>query len=116
MECASQLFTAARPLLASADPAALASILSSCSLLQLYSQPLMSSCLLRCRELTQQQLLGLPAGASQSFTARQLSIVLHSLAVLGLRPSDGWLADMLQLSCEWHSDKTLASGLWACGL
>eukprot|EP00775_Hariotina_reticulata_P006967 gene6967-7181_t len=98
MECASQLFAAARPLMRTADPAALASILSSCSQLQLYSHSLATSCLSRCRQLSRRQLMGHAGGPSQCFSARQLSIVLHSLAVLGLRPSDGWLADMLQLS------------------
>jgi hypothetical protein len=70
----------------SADAASLSSLISSCKELRLYSENLLSAALARAKALLQAQLQGSPG-----FSARQLGVVLHSLAVLGLKPSDGWL-------------------------
>jgi hypothetical protein len=69
-----------------ADAAGLTSLISSCRELRLYSESLLSAALARAKALLQQQLHG-----AAGFTARQLGVVLHSLAVLGLKPSDAWL-------------------------
>lgn len=100
------LFAAATPLLAAAsdaaDAATLASLLGSCAELGLYSSSMVSTCLERCRAIMLRQLAAGPAAAARGgvggFSPRQLSSLLHSLAVLGLRPSDEWLAGLLRLS------------------
>jgi hypothetical protein len=73
--------------MSTADAASLSSLISSCKELGLYSENMLSAALARAKSLLQQQL----QGGGSGFSARQLGVVLHSLAVLGLKPSDGWL-------------------------
>ena len=78
----------------SADPSALTSIISSCRELKLYSKTLASAVLARSKTLMQQQLQQRSLGAGDQragFSGRQLGVLLHSLAVLGLKPNEGWL-------------------------
>lgn len=99
---AGQLFAASTPLLAAADAnaATLSSLLGSCAELGLYSSSVVSACVERCRAIMQRQVAAGPAAARAAggFSPRQLSGLLHSLAVLGLRPSDEWLSVLLRLS------------------
>jgi hypothetical protein len=88
---AGRLFQQLQPLVAAADAAVLASIVSCCTDLQLYSKTLVQACLTRAQVLLQQQLQGRRLPESAAFNGRRLGVLLHSLAVLGLRPSDGWL-------------------------
>lgn len=74
----------------SADASALTSIISSCKDLKLYSRTLLSAVLARAKTLLQQQLQGFE-GNGEGFSGRQLGVLLHSLAVLGLKPGDAWL-------------------------
>lgn len=74
----------------SADASALTSIISSCKDLKLYSKTLLSAVLARAKTLLQQQLQGF-SGDEEGFSGRQLGVLMHSLAVLGLKPGDAWL-------------------------
>lgn len=94
---AGRLFQQMQPLVRAADAAVLASITSSCRDLRLYSKTLLQACLARAQTLMEAQLQGLAdvddgdQGEASGFNSRRLGVLLHSLAVLGLRPSDGWL-------------------------
>jgi hypothetical protein len=94
---ASRLFQLSTARMSTADAASLSSLISSCSELRLYSENMLSAALARAKSLLQQQLQGGPGG----FTARQLGVVLHSLAVLGLKPSDGWLRLAVMTAGGW---------------
>lgn len=52
---------------------------------------MVSAALARANTLLQQQLRGYQGTEEGYFSARQLGVLLHSLAVLGLKPSDAWL-------------------------
>jgi hypothetical protein len=97
---ASRLFQLSQARLSSADAASLSSLVSSCKELRLYSENLLSAALARAKVLLQAQLQGGP-GLSAGFSARQLGVVLHSLAVLGLKPSDGWLRLAVMTAGGW---------------
>jgi hypothetical protein len=76
------------------DGAALSSIIASCADLRLYSTAVVQACLARSQQLLQRQLQQPGRGgeaAAAGLSGRQLGVLLHGLAVLGLRPSDSWL-------------------------
>jgi len=87
---AGSLFKRLQPLVAEADGATLASLASSCKDLQLYSKTLLQACLARAELLLEQQLRGF-VSPQAGFSGRRLGVLLHSLAVLGLKPSTNWL-------------------------
>lgn len=76
--------------MSSADGATLSSIVHSCKDLQLYSKTLLQACLAGAKQLLEQQLRGY-VDAEGGFSGRRLGVMLHGLAVLGLRPTDDWL-------------------------
>lgn len=84
------MFELLQPLVSAADAATISSLVSSCKDLRLYSKTLVQACLARARTLMEQQLRGL-VGVQAGFSGRRLGVLLHSLAVLGLKPSDSWL-------------------------
>jgi hypothetical protein len=95
--------------MSTADAASLSSLISSCKELRLYSENLLSAALARAKALLQAQLQGGP-GFSAGLSARQLGVVLHSLAVMGLKPSDGWLRLAVVTAGGWlHSGPLLVA-------
>lgn len=87
---AGSFFQRLQPLVSEADGATLASLVSSCKDLQLYSKTLLQACLARAEILLEQQLQGF-VSQQAGFSGRRLGVLLHSLAVLGLKPSTNWL-------------------------
>jgi hypothetical protein len=112
---AGQLFSLLQPLVSSADGATLASITHSCKDLALYSKTLLTACLARAKTLLQQQQQGGDGGVG--FSGRRLGVMMHGLAVLGLRPSDDWLRLAVTVAGETRGGRGGGSlGGWGGGV
>jgi hypothetical protein len=96
------IFNSAMTTAAAANPAAITLLLTASADLGLYSQQLLEALLARAGALLQQQ-VAQEVQEEQGFSGRQLGLLLHSLARLGLRPASGWLKVALAAAGGAHT-------------